>query len=79
MMQAKVLKLSTKRRAAQFELYFSSGLVSNKQRDVYHEEQFGPVVPILTFNDIQEPLNDMAEFTVSRLVYLGKILKHWHH
>jgi glyceraldehyde-3-phosphate dehydrogenase (NADP+) len=24
-------------------------------------KQFGPVVPILSFKDIQEPLNDMAE------------------
>jgi glyceraldehyde-3-phosphate dehydrogenase (NADP+) len=29
---------------------------------VYHEEQFGPVVPILSFKDIQEPLNDMANY-----------------
>ena len=32
----------------------------NKAMRVYHEEQFGPVVPILTFKDIQEPLDDMA-------------------
>ncbi|VXB52862.1 NADP-dependent glyceraldehyde-3-phosphate dehydrogenase [Flavobacterium sp. 9AF] len=32
----------------------------NKTMRVYHEEQFGPVVPILTFKDIQEPLDDMA-------------------
>ena len=29
--------------------------------NVYHEEQFGPIIPIMTFNDIQEPLDDMAE------------------
>jgi glyceraldehyde-3-phosphate dehydrogenase (NADP+) len=33
----------------------------NKEMRVYHEEQFGPVVPIISFNNIQEPLNDMAE------------------
>lgn len=33
----------------------------NKEMRVYHEEQFGPVVPIISFKDIQEPLNDMAE------------------
>jgi glyceraldehyde-3-phosphate dehydrogenase (NADP+) len=44
---------------------------------VYHEEQFGPVVPILTFNDIQEPLNDMAESNYGhKSVYLEEILKH---
>ena len=32
----------------------------NKKMRVYHEEQFGPVVPVLTFKDIQEPLDDMA-------------------
>ncbi|WGH74552.1 NADP-dependent glyceraldehyde-3-phosphate dehydrogenase [Tenacibaculum tangerinum] len=32
----------------------------NKNMRVYHEEQFGPVVPIMTFKDIQEPLDDMA-------------------
>jgi glyceraldehyde-3-phosphate dehydrogenase (NADP+) len=43
---------------------------------VYHEEQFGPVVPILTFKDIQEPLNDMAESNYGQQVSLfGKILK----
>ncbi len=33
----------------------------NKIMDVYHEEQFGPVIPMMTFTDIQQPLNDMAE------------------
>jgi glyceraldehyde-3-phosphate dehydrogenase (NADP+) len=48
------VQVINERRATQFELYFSSGLVSiNKEMRVYHEEQFGPVVPILTFNDIQ--------------------------
>jgi glyceraldehyde-3-phosphate dehydrogenase (NADP+) len=33
----------------------------NKTMNVYHEEQFGPIIPIMTFRDIQEPLDDMAE------------------
>lgn len=33
----------------------------DKTMDVYHEEQFGPVIPIMTFKDIQQPLDDMAE------------------
>jgi hypothetical protein len=38
-------------------------------------EQFGPVVPILSF-DIQEPLNDMAESNYGQQVSLfGEILK----
>ena len=33
----------------------------NKSMKVYSEEQFGPVVPIISFNDINQPINDMAE------------------
>ncbi len=32
-----------------------------KEMRVYKEEQFGPVVPIVSFKNIQEPLDDMAE------------------
>jgi glyceraldehyde-3-phosphate dehydrogenase (NADP+) len=42
----------------------------NKEMRVYHEEQFGPVIPILTFKDIQEPLNDMAESNYGQQVSL---------
>lgn len=48
----------------------------NKEMRVYHEEQFGPVVPVLTFKDIQEPLNDMAESNYGQQVSLfGKDIK----
>ncbi|MDI1318484.1 NADP-dependent glyceraldehyde-3-phosphate dehydrogenase [Flavobacterium sp.] len=48
----------------------------NKEMRVYHEEQFGPVVPILTFKDIQEPLNDMAESNYGQQVSLfGKDIR----
>lgn len=48
----------------------------NKKMRVYHEEQFGPVVPILTFKDIQEPLNDMAESNYGQQVSLfGRDIK----
>ncbi|MAD96324.1 MAG: NADP-dependent glyceraldehyde-3-phosphate dehydrogenase [Flavobacteriaceae bacterium] len=33
----------------------------NKEMRVYHEEQFGPVIPVVSFSDIQKPLDDMAE------------------
>lgn len=42
----------------------------NKEMRVYHEEQFGPVVPIITFKDIQEPLLDMAESNYGQQVSL---------
>ncbi|NNK39710.1 MAG: NADP-dependent glyceraldehyde-3-phosphate dehydrogenase [Winogradskyella sp.] len=32
-----------------------------KNMRVYKEEQFGPVIPIMVFKDIEQPLNDMAE------------------
>ncbi|MBA4152902.1 NADP-dependent glyceraldehyde-3-phosphate dehydrogenase [Flavobacterium sp.] len=48
----------------------------NKKMRVYHEEQFGPVIPIMTFKDIQEPLNDMAESNYGQQVSLfGKDIK----
>ncbi len=28
--------------------------------DLYHEEQFGPVVPVISYKDINEPLDAMA-------------------
>ena len=42
----------------------------NKEMRIYHEEQFGPIVPILTFKNIQEPLNDMAESNYGQQVSL---------
>jgi glyceraldehyde-3-phosphate dehydrogenase (NADP+) len=33
----------------------------SKDMRVFQEEQFGPVTPIVSFKNIQEPLNDMAE------------------
>lgn len=48
----------------------------NKEMRAYHEEQFGPLIPVLTFKDIQEPLNDMAESNYGQQVSLfGKDIK----
>ncbi|MEN9322348.1 MAG: NADP-dependent glyceraldehyde-3-phosphate dehydrogenase [Bacteroidota bacterium] len=48
----------------------------NKAMRVYHEEQFGPVIPIIPFKDIQEPLQDMAESNYGQQVSLfGKDIK----
>jgi len=33
----------------------------NKKMNLYHEEQFGPIIPVMTFKNTQEPLDDMAE------------------
>ncbi|KJD32507.1 aldehyde dehydrogenase [Tamlana nanhaiensis] len=42
----------------------------NKDMRVYKEEQFGPVVPVMSFKDIQEPLDDMAESDYGQQVSL---------
>jgi len=42
----------------------------SKDMRVYEEEQFGPVIPILSFEDIQEPLDDMAESNYGQQVSL---------
>ncbi|MCB4798575.1 NADP-dependent glyceraldehyde-3-phosphate dehydrogenase [Neotamlana laminarinivorans] len=42
----------------------------NKNMRVYKEEQFGPVVPVMSFKDIQEPLDDMAESDYGQQVSL---------
>lgn len=42
----------------------------NKSMRVYKEEQFGPVIPVISFSDIEEPLNDMAESNYGQQVSL---------
>ena len=43
--------------------------VSKKMR-VFNEEQFGPVIPIVKFKSIEEPLDDMAESNYGQQVSL---------
>ena len=42
----------------------------NKDMDVFNEEQFGPVIPVIPFEDIEEPLHDMAESNYGQQVSL---------
>ena len=42
----------------------------SKDMRVFAEEQFGPVVPIRTFNDIQEPLDEIADSNYGQQVSL---------
>jgi glyceraldehyde-3-phosphate dehydrogenase (NADP+) len=37
---------------------------------VYQEEQFGPVIPVISFSDINEPLDDMADSNYGQQVSL---------
>ena len=41
-----------------------------KDMRVYQEEQFGPVIPIVSFKNIEEPLSDMAESNYGQQVSL---------
>ncbi|WP_340198794.1 NADP-dependent glyceraldehyde-3-phosphate dehydrogenase [Ascidiimonas sp. W6] len=41
-----------------------------KDMRVYEEEQFGPVIPIIPFSNIQEPLDDMADSNYGQQVSL---------
>ncbi len=41
-----------------------------KDMRVFTEEQFGPVVPVISFSDIEEPLDDMAESDYGQQVSL---------
>ncbi len=41
-----------------------------KDMRVYQEEQFGPVIPIVSFKNIEEPLDDMAESNYGQQVSL---------
>jgi glyceraldehyde-3-phosphate dehydrogenase (NADP+) len=48
----------------------------NKTMRVFEEEQFGPVVPVVPFKHIEEPLDDMAESNYGQQVSLfGKDVK----
>ncbi|ULC59327.1 NADP-dependent glyceraldehyde-3-phosphate dehydrogenase [Flaviramulus sp. BrNp1-15] len=42
----------------------------NKNMRVYKEEQFGPVVPVISFKNIEEPLDDLAESNYGQQVSL---------
>ena len=47
-----------------------------KDMRVFQEEQFGPVIPIVPFNDIEQPLDDMAESNYGQQVSVfGKDIK----
>ena len=48
----------------------------NKDMRVFKEEQFGPVIPIVSFTNIKEPLDDMAASNYGQQVSLfGKDIK----
>lgn len=42
----------------------------DESMNVYHEEQFGPVVPILSFKDVQEPIDSIVNSNYGQQVSL---------
>ncbi|MEE9364342.1 MAG: NADP-dependent glyceraldehyde-3-phosphate dehydrogenase [Cellulophaga sp.] len=42
----------------------------SKDMRVYQEEQFGPVIPVVSFKDIEEPLDDISESNYGQQVSL---------
>ncbi|OMP31515.1 NADP-dependent glyceraldehyde-3-phosphate dehydrogenase [Mangrovimonas sp. DI 80] len=42
----------------------------NKEMRVFEEEQFGPVIPVLSFKDIEEPMSDIADSNYGQQVSL---------
>ena len=42
----------------------------DQSMDLFHEEQFGPVIPVVSFSHIDQPLNDMANSEYGQQVSL---------
>lgn len=69
---AKGAKILNKKGGQHFDNYIWPAVLYPVTKDmrVYQEEQFGPVIPIVPFNDIEEPLDDMAESNYGQQVSL---------
>lgn len=65
-------KILNKKGGKRFDNYIWPAVLYPVTKDmrVYQEEQFGPVIPIVPFSDIEEPLNDMAESNYGQQVSL---------
>lgn len=74
---SKGAKILNKRGGEHFDNYIWPAVLYPVTKDmrIYQEEQFGPIIPIVSFNDIEEPLDDMAESNYGQQVSLfGKDL-----
>lgn len=69
---AKGAKILNKKGGQHFDNYIWPAVVYPVTKDMrlYEEEQFGPIIPILSFNDIEQPLDDMAESNYGQQVSL---------
>ncbi|MFX0557950.1 NADP-dependent glyceraldehyde-3-phosphate dehydrogenase [Maribacter sp. CXY002] len=69
---AKGAKILNKKGGKHFDNYIWPAVLYPVTKDmrVYKEEQFGPIIPIVPFTDIEEPLDDMAESNYGQQVSL---------
>jgi len=69
---AKGAKILNKKGGQHFDNYIWPAVLYPVTKDmrVYQEEQFGPIIPIVPFTDIEEPLDDMAESNYGQQVSL---------
>ena len=69
---AKGAKILNERGGERFDNYIWPAVLYPVTKDmrVYQEEQFGPVIPVVSFEEISEPLDDMAESNYGQQVSL---------
>jgi len=69
---AKGAKILNKKGGKHFDNYIWPAVLYPVTKDmrVYQEEQFGPIIPIVPFTNIEEPLDDMAESNYGQQVSL---------
>lgn len=69
---AKGAKILNKKGGQHFDNYIWPAVLYPVTKDmrVYQEEQFGPIIPLVPFSDIEEPLDDMAESNYGQQVSL---------
>ena len=70
--KAKGAKIQNKKGGKHKDNYIWPAVLYPVSKDmlVYQEEQFGPIIPVLSFKDIEEPLDDMAESNYGQQVSL---------
>lgn len=69
---AKGAKIINKKGGQHFDNYIWPAVLYPVTKDmrVYQEEQFGPIIPLVPFSNIEEPLDDMAESNYGQQVSL---------
>ena len=69
---AKGAKIINKKGGKHFDNYIWPAVLYPVTKDmrVYQEEQFGPIIPLVPFANIEEPLDDMAESNYGQQVSL---------